>query len=174
MDEQQISIPTPPEPRVALADLEDGGSIDAFGAELIDRFGPLPEEVEHLLKIVTIKALCRKTNVEKIDAGPKGIVIGFRDGRFDNPAALVQYIGEQGSLAKIRPDQKIVLTRDWPEADQRLKGTAAVLLRLGRMVEEARKGANVALKPVEPPVTSPWLWNSGRPMASTATTSVTP
>ena len=133
-----------------LADLEDGGSIDAFGAELIDRFGPLPEEVEHLLKIVTIKALCRKTNVEKIDAGPKGIVIGFRDGRFDNPAALVQYIGEQGSLAKIRPDQKIVLTRDWPEADQRLKGTAAVLLRLGRMVEEARKGANVALKPVEP------------------------
>jgi transcription-repair coupling factor (superfamily II helicase) len=49
-----------------------------FGAELIDRFGPLPDEVEHLLKIVLIKALCRTANVEKVDAGPKGVVIHFR------------------------------------------------------------------------------------------------
>ena len=55
-----------------LADLDDSEEIDAFGAELIDRFGPLPEEVEHLLKIVYVKALCRRANVEKVDAGPKG------------------------------------------------------------------------------------------------------
>jgi transcription-repair coupling factor (superfamily II helicase) len=144
-----------------LADIGDGSSIDAFGAELIDRFGPLPEEVEHLLKIVTIKALCRKTNVEKIDAGPKGIVFGFRDGKFENPVALVKYIGEQGILAKIRPDQKIVLVREWPDPEQRLKGTAAVLVRLAKMVDEAKAGANtkleapdlkrLSLKPTPPP-----------------------
>ena len=60
--------------------------IDAFGAELIDRFGPLPEEVEHLLKIVSIKALCRQANVEKVDAGPKGVVIHFRNNEFADPA----------------------------------------------------------------------------------------
>ena len=38
-----------------LAELDDAAEIDAFGAELIDRFGPLPEEVEHLLKIVFVK-----------------------------------------------------------------------------------------------------------------------
>ena len=68
-----------------LADLDDQPAIEAFAAELIDRFGPLPEEVEHLLKIVAIKALCRRANVEKVDAGPKGAVIAFRDNSFADP-----------------------------------------------------------------------------------------
>ena len=69
-----------------LAELDDAAEIDAFGAELIDRFGPLPEEVDHLLKIVFVKALCRRANVEKVDAGPKGAVIAFRNNIFANPA----------------------------------------------------------------------------------------
>ena len=68
-----------------LADLDDAGEIDAFGAELIDRFGPLPEEVEHLLKIVYVKALCRRANVEKVDAGPKGVVIAVPQQRVRQP-----------------------------------------------------------------------------------------
>ena len=116
-----------------LGDLDEPEQIDSFGAELIDRFGPLPDEVEHLLKIVYIKALCRKANVEKVDAGPKGIVISFRNSTFSNPAGLIRYIGEQGSLAKVRPDQKIVLIRDWEDPEKRLKGTAVVLTQLARL-----------------------------------------
>ena len=69
-----------------LGDSTNTEEIDAFGAELIDRFGPLPDEVKHLLKIVFIKALCRTANVEKLDAGPKGVVIQFRNREFPNPA----------------------------------------------------------------------------------------
>src|SRR5690606_6972409 len=75
-----------------LADLATAQEIDGFGAELIDRFGPLPEEVEHLLKVMFIKALCRKANVEKLDAGPKGVVVQFRNREFADPAGLVRYI----------------------------------------------------------------------------------
>lgn len=116
-----------------LADITEAGDIDAFGAELIDRFGPLPDEVKHLLKVVYIKTLCRKANVEKLDAGPKGVVINFRRKEFPNPAALVKYIGEQGILAKIRPDQSIFLTRDWPDAEKRLNGSAVVMTQLARL-----------------------------------------
>ncbi len=123
-----------------LADLAGIEEIDAFGAELIDRFGPLPEEVEHLLKIVFIKALCRRAHVEKIEAGPKGVVVSFRHGEFANPAGLVRWIAEQGSLAKIRPDQKIVLNRDWPQAIDRLKGCAVVLTQLVRIAERKDDG----------------------------------
>ncbi|MDR3496970.1 MAG: transcription-repair coupling factor, partial [Ancalomicrobiaceae bacterium] len=118
-----------------LADLDSAEDISAFGAELIDRFGSLPEEVEHLLKIVFIKSLCRKANVEKIDAGPKGVVIAFRDSHFANPPGLVRFIQDEGLLAKIRPDQKIVLSRDWPTADARLKGAAVTLSKLVKIAE---------------------------------------
>ncbi|MER8968110.1 transcription-repair coupling factor [Mesorhizobium sp. M0808] len=120
-----------------LGDLENTEEIDAFGAELIDRFGPLPEEVEHLLKIVFIKALCRKANVEKLDAGPKGVVIHFRKREFPNPVGLVKLIGEQGSLAKIRPDQSVVFSRDWATPEKRLAGSAVVMTQLARLVEKA-------------------------------------
>ena len=55
-----------------LSEIEDDREIEAFGAELVDRFGPLPDEVKYLLQIVAIKALCRRANVERIEVGPKG------------------------------------------------------------------------------------------------------
>ena len=119
-----------------LADLDEPQEIDAFGAELIDRFGPLPDEVQHLLKIVYIKALCRRANVEKLDAGPKGVVIQFRKGTFNNPVGLVKMIAEQGSLAKIRPDQSIVFIRDWPTAEKRLNGSAVIMTQLAKIAAE--------------------------------------
>ncbi|HEY5817397.1 MAG TPA: TRCF domain-containing protein, partial [Mesorhizobium sp.] len=120
-----------------LGDLQSADEIDGFGAEMIDRFGSLPDEVEHLLKIVFIKALCRQANVEKLDAGPKGVVIHFRKREFANPAGLVRYISEQGSLAKIRPDHSVVFMREWPSAEKRLSGAAVVMTQLSRLVGKA-------------------------------------
>ena len=122
-----------------LAEIEDLGDIDAFGAELIDRFGPLPVPVQHLLKVVYIKALCRQANVEKLDAGPKGVVIQFRENNFANGVGLIKWIGEQGSMAKIRPDQSVVFIRDWPNADQRLNGAATVMTQLVKLSKEGIK-----------------------------------
>ena len=118
-----------------LAELDTAQQIDAFGAELIDRFGKLPEEVEHLLKIVFVKALCRKANIEKLDAGPKGVVVQFRNKEFAAPSNLITWIGEQGSTAKIRPDQSIVLQRDYATSDKRLRGAAVIAQQLAKMVD---------------------------------------
>jgi len=85
---------------------------EALAAELADRFGPLPPEVENLLETVALKRACREANVEKLDAGPKGMVIAFRKNDFPNPAGLIQWIGTKGGLVKLRPDQKLVVARD--------------------------------------------------------------
>ncbi len=79
-----------------LGDLADAREIDAAGAELIDRFGPLPPEVEALLKVILIKALCRIANVEKVEAGPKGAVVSLRHNEFADPSRLVRLIADPG------------------------------------------------------------------------------
>ncbi|HEV7278054.1 MAG TPA: transcription-repair coupling factor [Devosiaceae bacterium] len=127
-----------------LGDLGDAREIDAFGAELIDRFGPMPTEVDALLKIILVKSLCRTANVEKVDAGPKGAVVSLRNSEFPNPAGLVKMLSDPGMLARIKPDQKLVFSRNWQTPDERLKGTAAILSRMARLAEESGASATAA------------------------------
>jgi transcription-repair coupling factor (superfamily II helicase) len=116
-----------------LAGIETRDDIDRFAAELIDRFGPLPDEVKHLFEIVTIKQLAKAAGVEKIDAGPKGGTIAFRNNSFANPLKLIQFINQHSGTMKVRPDQKIVVTRDWPTPEDRLAGAKALLGQLAKM-----------------------------------------
>jgi transcription-repair coupling factor (superfamily II helicase) len=116
-----------------LGDLTDIRDIDAAGAELIDRFGPLPEEVEALLKVILVKSLCRQANVEKVDAGPKGAVLTLRNSEFPNPAGLVKLVSDPANQVRIKPDQKLVFARNWPTPETRLKGAAAILSKLAKL-----------------------------------------
>jgi transcription-repair coupling factor (superfamily II helicase) len=127
-----------------LADLEEETALEGFEAELRDRFGPLPDEVRHLLDIVSIKLMCRRANIASIDAGPKGAVIGLRGGEFANPEGLVRWIGEQGHRAKLRPDMKLVVMRDWPEPEDRLKGARRLLGELVPLAQAAEPPPPVA------------------------------
>jgi len=120
-----------------LSDVESRSEIDGFAAELIDRFGKLPQEVEFLLKIVEVKALCRVANVEKIEAGPKGVVLSFRENSFSNPAALVEFINEERGNAKLRPDHKLVLKRGWDTPEERLFGTHKLMSKLAKLAVSA-------------------------------------
>jgi transcription-repair coupling factor (superfamily II helicase) len=119
-----------------LSTFETDQEIDAFRAELVDRFGPVPSEVDQLLKIMAIKVLCRRANVEKVDGGPKGIIISFRDNSFANPTGLISYVTEQASFAKVRPDMKIVFVRDVETPDERLKASTTILRSLVRIAEK--------------------------------------
>ena len=118
--------------------LSTDAEIDAFAAELADRFGALPEEVKNLLDIVAIKRLCREAGVERLEAGPKGATVAFRRNVFANPAGLVQWLAKQGGLAKLRPDHRLVLTADLAAPATRLKRTRDLLATLAGMSAPAK------------------------------------
>jgi transcription-repair coupling factor (superfamily II helicase) len=119
-----------------LATMEEETEIESFAAEMIDRFGPLPEEVQDLLKLVAIKALCRRAHVEKVEAGPKGVIVGFRGDCFADPAGLVRFVAQQGRDAKVRPDMRVVFMRDFETIQARLEGARQILRTLVGLAEK--------------------------------------
>ena len=124
-----------------LSFLDKREEIDAFAAELVDRFGTLPSEVHHLLDVVEIKALCRRAGIAQVDAGPKGAVIAFRRGVFANPEALVAFVQASKGHVKVQPDMRFVYRADWDQPEARLKGVRALVLDLAHMAEGMRKAA---------------------------------
>ncbi|MEI9982058.1 MAG: transcription-repair coupling factor [Aliidongia sp.] len=133
-----------------LAALIDRREIDGFAAELIDRFGPLPAEVENLLQIMAIKRLCKEAGIEKVDAGPKGAVIAFRDNSFANPAALIDLIQKSAGTMKVRPDQKLVLLRDLEDRKERVAQVTRLLQKLAELAKAAKPDSKAGLPPPTP------------------------
>jgi transcription-repair coupling factor (superfamily II helicase) len=116
-----------------ISELVDRTETDSFAAELIDRFGPLPNEVENLLNVMAIKQLCRAAGVERVDAGPKGAVLSFHKNTFARPDQLVMFIGKQVGTMKLRPDHKLVYVRTWDDTEKRVKGVHGLMRELAKL-----------------------------------------
>ncbi|HEX2803576.1 MAG TPA: transcription-repair coupling factor [Sphingomicrobium sp.] len=122
-----------------LGDLEDKDSIEEFAAELIDRFGPLPDETSNLLRIVETKLNCKKAMVAKLDTGPRGAVVTFAPSGFPDLQGLLGYIDRLKGSAKLRPDSKLSVSRDWRTPEDRLNGALQLSLGLSRVAAAGQR-----------------------------------
>lgn len=105
-----------------MNDLENRQEVEAFAAELIDRFGEIPAPTANLLKVIETKLNAKKAHVSKIDVGPRGALVSFFQDSFPNPAGLIDYVERLKGTAKLRPDHKLVITRNWGDPQARLNG----------------------------------------------------
>jgi len=121
-----------------LSGLHTKVELEGFAAELIDRFGKLPKEVNTLLLIVRIKAMCKRAGISKLDGGPKGATIQFHNDKFASPEGLVQFMQDQRGMAKVK-DNKIVVRRDWTKESDKIKGAFAIARDLAEKVVEKKK-----------------------------------
>ncbi|MCA0872154.1 transcription-repair coupling factor [Seohaeicola saemankumensis] len=121
-----------------LSSLTTKVELEGFAAELIDRFGKLPKEVNTLLLVVRIKAMCKRAGIAKLDGGPKGGTIQFHNDKFASPQGLVEFIQGQKGLAKVK-DNKIVVRRDWRRDSDKIKGAFAIALELAEKVVAEKK-----------------------------------
>ncbi|MBL4927487.1 transcription-repair coupling factor [Fuscibacter oryzae] len=108
-----------------LSGLASKVELEGFAAELIDRFGPIPKEVNTLMLIVRIKAMCKRAGISRLDAGPRGATVQFHNDKFANPAGLVEFLRDQGTGAKVQGN-KIVLTGEMKLESDRIKGAFAI------------------------------------------------
>lgn len=125
-----------------LSSLSTKVELEGFAAELIDRFGSLPKEVNTLMLVVRIKAMCKRAGIAKLDGGPKGATIQFHNDKFASPQGLVEFIQNQRGLAKVK-DNKIVVRRDWKKDSDKIKGAFAIARDLAEKVVAEKKKAKV-------------------------------
>ncbi len=123
-----------------LSSLSTKVELEGFAAELIDRFGSLPKEVNTLMLVVRIKAMCKRAGIAKLDGGPKGATIQFHNDKFASPEGLVEFIQNQRGLAKVK-DNKIVVRRDWKKDSDKIKGAFAIARDLAEKVVAVKKKA---------------------------------
>ena len=123
-----------------LSSLSTKVELEGFAAELIDRFGKLPREVNTLMLVVRIKAMCKRAGIAKLDGGPKGATIQFHNNKFASPEGLVTFIQDQRGLAKVK-DNKIVVRRDWKSDVDKIKGAFAIARDLAEHVIAKEKKA---------------------------------
>ena len=112
-----------------LSSLSTKVELEGFAAELIDRFGKLPTEVDTLLRIVRVKGMCKRAGIAKLDGGPKGAVIQFHNDKYANPGGLVEYLQNQRGTAKVK-DNKIIVLRDWDNDETKIKGAYIIAREL--------------------------------------------
>ena len=120
-----------------IGSLASDAETEAMAAELVDRFGKLPEEVDNLLQVVALKRACREAGVEKLEAGPKGMVVGFRGNAFRNPAGLVSWLSSKGGAIRLRPDHKLAIVREMSVAE-RVRVARDVVANLNRLAAQAK------------------------------------
>ncbi len=122
-----------------LNDAEDQREIDALSAEMIDRFGPLPDATANLVKLIEIKRQAIEANIAKIDVGAKGSLVSFHKDSFPDPAGLIAYAERLQGTIKLRPDSKIVVTRVWADPKARLHGLFQLTKGLSAIARKAAR-----------------------------------
>jgi len=115
-----------------MNELENRGDIEAFAAEMIDRFGKLPDATRNLIDVIGIKLDCRTARIAKLDVGPKGALVTFAEGGYPNIPGLFGYVERLKGTAKLRPDEKLVITRAWDDPKARLHGAGQLAKGLAK------------------------------------------
>ena len=128
-----------------LNQAQDKVEIEGLAAEMIDRFGELPQPTKNLVKLIEIKHQAIEANIAKIDVGARGTLVTFHKDDFPDGPGLIAYVDRLNSgnpeTAKLRPDMKLVINRAWGNPESRLNGLFQLSKGLSGIVRKARKKA---------------------------------
>ncbi|MCY1671689.1 transcription-repair coupling factor [Novosphingobium sp. SL115] len=124
-----------------MNDADGADAVEALAAEMIDRFGPLPAPTQNLLRLIEIKRQAIAANIAKIDVGAKGALVSFHKDSFPDPLGLIGYVERLGGVAKLRPDNKLVIQRAWSTPEGRLNGLVQMTKGLSAIARRAKKAA---------------------------------
>ncbi len=113
-----------------LATTEKAEQIDALLEEVTDRFGKLPPQGQTLFDLHRLRILAKPYGVQKIDAGPKLMIVSFRPNPPVDAMRIIELVQKQRDI-KLAGNDKLRIERAVPEAKDRAQAVREVLRALG-------------------------------------------
>ncbi|ABC63115.1 transcription-repair coupling factor [Erythrobacter litoralis] len=127
-----------------LNQAQDKAEIESLAAEMIDRFGPLPDATANLIRLIEIKHQAIEANIAKIDVGARGTLVTFHKDDFPDGPGLIAYVDRLKGTAKLRPDMKLVINRAWGDPQSRLNGLFQLTKGLSGVARRYRNAQKAA------------------------------
>lgn len=90
-----------------LAGAPDAEEARRLRDELLDRFGPLPPEAEHLVAVIGLKIRARELGITKVELERGALVLTAGQGSQADPARLVEWMSRPDAEVEVLPDHRL-------------------------------------------------------------------
>ena len=110
-----------------IASAADDAALRELQVEMIDRFGLLPEPVRNLFEIAGLRLRAERIGIARIDFGPQGGRMTFRDDTRADPAAVIRLVQQSRGRYGLDGPQKLRIRAETPDARERFAETARLI-----------------------------------------------
>ena len=95
-----------------LSRIKDEVELSEMREELRDRYGTIPEPLENLLEIISLRLFLMRIRVKRLDYSGKQVAVHVTESTPLRMEKLLKLVKEDKGMAKILPDGKIVMQTD--------------------------------------------------------------
>ena len=128
-----------------IAGAADNQALDDLQAEMIDRFGSLPEAARNLFRVALLRLRARQLGIVKIDAAAAGGYVLFDKGNTVEPQTVIRLVQSQPRTYRLEGPLKLRFAWRADTDSERLARTADLLDALqGAVPADARSASRSA------------------------------
>jgi len=102
--------------------------VEMIREEMVDRFGRMPMEVEHLLEVIKVKILLTRLSIRRFEETPSQLVLTFDEATRVSPQRVVELVHRGKGKYRLTPESKLIV-EGWPEVKKDPFGAAKKLLQ---------------------------------------------
>ncbi|MBI5440437.1 MAG: transcription-repair coupling factor [Deltaproteobacteria bacterium] len=124
-----------PKQRLALYEkltrAPDEASLDEIRYELVDRYGPLPAEVENLLEVMKVRLLLVGLRAEGLDYNGRDLIVSLSETSAVDPDKIIRLVQDDPTRYRLTPDHRFKSSVGSVETNRVFEAARDVLLKLG-------------------------------------------
>jgi transcription-repair coupling factor (superfamily II helicase) len=102
--------------------------VEMIREEMVDRFGKIPIEVDHLLDVIKVKILLTRLSIKKLEETPSRLILTFDEATRVPPQRIVDLLHRGEGKYRFTPESKLVV-EGWPDMRKDPFGVAKRLLQ---------------------------------------------